>query len=381
MTFPLISADWDIALWAALIAIAALGFWSESTTFGKRVSSVSIILVIAMLLSNFGVIPFTAPAYDVVWNFLVPAAVPLLLLKANLRRIIPETGPVLGTFILAVVGTLTGAIVGFYLLPLGPEGADLSGIFSATYIGGSMNFAAVAQALDFRQGALLTATLAADNVMGTLHILVVVLIPSAAILTRWIPSPIIDNSEESIHDESTPPGDVVPFNPTHITLAVAISLTVVAAGYSIAEFLGISSYGILFVTAIALIIANVFHNRLENLHGAFETGMLFMFVFFATIGAAADIRVMLETGILVFAYATIIITVHILVIILGAKLFKLDLAEVVVASLACVGGPVTPAAVAAAKGWHSLVTPGIMVGILGYAIANFIGVALASFLG
>ncbi|MCH8173423.1 MAG: DUF819 family protein, partial [Proteobacteria bacterium] len=36
---------------------------------------------------------------------------------------------------------------------------------------------------------------------------------------------------------------------------------------------------------------------------------------------------------------------------------------------------------AANKGWNGLVTPGILVGILGYAVANFIGVGLANILG
>lgn len=67
-------------------------------------------------------------------------------------------------------------------------------------------------------------------------------------------------------------------------------------------------------------------------------------------------------------------------IVLGAKILRMDLAEVVVASLACIGGPVAPAAISASRGWRTLVTPGLMVGILGYAIANFIGVALARLL-
>ena len=108
-------------------------------------------LVIAMLLGNFGVIPFAAPAYGVVWSFLVPAAVPLLLLKANLRRIIPETGPMLGAYFLGVAGTLIGAVIGLWILPMGSAGPDLAGILSATYIGGSMNFAAVAEALEFKE--------------------------------------------------------------------------------------------------------------------------------------------------------------------------------------------------------------------------------------
>jgi uncharacterized membrane protein len=59
---------------------------------------------------------------------------------------------------------------------------------------------------------------------------------------------------------------------------------------------------------------------------------------------------------------------------------KLDLAEVMIASNACILGPATAAALAASKGWRPLVTPGILVGLFGYAIATFIGVALTNLL-
>jgi len=380
MTFPLISQNWDFALWAVLIGVAGFGFWADSTHIGKQVSGVGIMLVIAMLLGNFGVIPHAAPTYDVVWNFLVPAAVPLLLLKANLRRIIPETGPMLGAYFLGVTGTVIGAVLGLLIIPMGSAGPNLAGILSATYIGGSMNFAAVAEALKFTESTLLTAALAADNVVGTLHILVVVLIPSVAVLRRWIPSPIVETSVKPTLEDRAIDAEIIPFNPAHICLALTISLAIGAVSYGIADSLDIPNYGILFITAITLLVANIFHNQLEKLHGAFETGMLMMYIFFATIGAGADVAVMIDSGVMVFMYASFIIITHLIVIILGAKLFKMDLAEIVIASLACIGGPVAPAAISASRGWRTLGTPGLMVGILGYAIANFIGVGLAELL-
>jgi uncharacterized membrane protein len=64
-----------------------------------------------------------------------------------------------------------------------------------------------------------------------------------------------------------------------------------------------------------------------------------------------------------------------------ARLFKLDLAEALVGSAAALVGPGPTAAIASSKGWHRLVTPGIMCGLFGYVIANFVGVAITRFLG
>jgi uncharacterized membrane protein len=48
---------------------------------------------------------------------MVPMAIPMLLFKANLRRIIPETKGMLVAFLLGTVGTVCGAVIGFSLLP------------------------------------------------------------------------------------------------------------------------------------------------------------------------------------------------------------------------------------------------------------------------
>ena len=49
--------------------------------------------------------------------------------------------------------------------------------------------------------------------------------------------------------------------------------------------------------------------------------------------------------------------------------------RLLVASSAAIGGPATAAALAKASGWPSLVTPSLLVGNLGYAIATFAAIA------
>jgi uncharacterized membrane protein len=75
-----------------------------------------------------------------------------------------------------------------------------------------------------------------------------------------------------------------------------------------------------------------------------------------------------------------IILVHLTIVLLAARILKIDLAEAVVASGAALVGPTVTAAIAISKGWRTLVTPAIMCGIFGYAIATFIGVALTKLL-
>jgi uncharacterized membrane protein len=74
------------------------------------------------------------------------------------------------------------------------------------------------------------------------------------------------------------------------------------------------------------------------------------------------------------------VLVHLCVVVMVGRIIRLDLAEVMIASNACILGPAPAAALAASKGWRPLVTPGILVGLFGYAIATFIGVAVTALL-
>jgi len=373
----LISADWHFALWTVLMALAAFTFWLDTTKLGRNVSGVAMALMVSMALSNLNIIPRSAPAYDVIWSYLVPLAIPLLLFKADISRVIPETKGMFIAFILGTMGTLMGALLGFWLLPLGEDASNLAGVFSATYIGGSMNMVAVAKALEL-DSSLMSASVAADNIVGVVYMVLLAVMPAFLFLRRWLPSPIIDTAEQQLDDEIVDHSpETVNLNLLHISLALTLGLVICALGYGLADALGISSYGILFITAITVAIANVFPQTMAKLEGDYEIGLLLMYLFFAVIGAGADIGKMIDSSLVIVLFAGIIVTCHMLVIFIGSRFFKLELAEVIIASTACALGPANAAALAAGKRWQALVVPSVMLGVFGYVIANFLGVTLA----
>jgi uncharacterized membrane protein len=124
----LIAADDVFALAAVLCALAWLGVRMDATVIGRKIAGVIWVLRGAMLLSNTGIIPVASGVYDFVGTTLVPLAIPMLLLKADLRRILRESGVVLLTFTIASVAVLVGAVLGFHLLDLGAGGAKVAGV-------------------------------------------------------------------------------------------------------------------------------------------------------------------------------------------------------------------------------------------------------------
>ncbi|MFC7048705.1 DUF819 domain-containing protein [Emcibacter nanhaiensis] len=376
----LISPVSNLLLLGGLCLSAAFGLWVDTTRIGRNVSGAAGILTLSMALSNLGVMPRAAEVYGVVWGYLVPLSIPLLLLKADLRRILAETQGMLGAFILGTIGTTIGVVFGFFLLPLGEEAAKLAGVFSATYIGGSMNMAAVTQAVNLTPD-LAAASIAADNVIGVIYLSLLALMPSLLFMRRFF-------REEAVEEIATTDGGGAAEKPklpeidlSHIGLALGLAFVICATGEFLAGLVGLSGYSIMFVTGLTLLVANLFPHRLTHLKGDYEVGLLFMYIFFATIGLSADIAALLDKAVVVALYASVIVAFHAVVIFVGSRSFGLPLMEVVIASNACASGPASAAALAAGKGRVDLVGPGVLLGVFGYAVANFIGLSLAVLFG
>jgi len=331
-----------------------------------------------MLLSNFDIIPFDAPAYGFVHSSLVPLAIPLLLFKADLRRIFRESGMVMVTFLIASAATIVGAVLGFYLFDLGEIGPKVAGVYTGGYIGGAVNFLAVSNAVEMTETEF-AVSISASSVVSMLALMMLIAIPSVRWITNKIPSNFLDEMSEKEKSDLVNI-DAPRLLLTHVTGAVALSFVICAAAQLLGNVLGMSNYSILFITLITLVVANLMPKLMNSLEGEFELGMLFMYIFFAAVGAGTDISQFLGSAFVLFLYGMTIILVHLVLVLLVAKLLKVDLAEAIVASGAALVGPSVTAAIAISRGWRTLVTPAIMCGIFGYAIATFIGVAVTKLL-
>ena len=111
-------------IWGILVSGVALCIYLEqSYRWAARLSGPVLALLGGMLLSNTRLMPGESPSYDIVESYLVPAAIPLLLFRANLFRIFRETGPMFAAFHVASLVTIIGAFVAAMVFRLSDKGS------------------------------------------------------------------------------------------------------------------------------------------------------------------------------------------------------------------------------------------------------------------
>ena len=74
---PLIGAENTWVLWAVCVLGATIAIYLEQKyQWAAKLTGAIIALILAIVLSNFGIIPMDAPVWDAVWSYVVPLSLP-----------------------------------------------------------------------------------------------------------------------------------------------------------------------------------------------------------------------------------------------------------------------------------------------------------------
>ncbi|MEZ0481135.1 DUF819 domain-containing protein [Planococcus sp. SSTMD024] len=400
MENSLIQADDLLTLWGIIVIVAAMSIVLEQKySWAGKLSGAVIALVSAIILSNTGIIPTASPAYDAVWAFIVPLAIPLLLFHVNFKKIWKESGRMLLIFLISSIGTVAGTILSFFLLKDTIPFLDrIGGMMSASYVGGGVNFAAMTAKFEAPED-LVSAAVVADNLMMALVFITLMAIPTFGFFRKTYPHPHVTQVEREAasnggktNAENFWKRQDISLKDMAMSIGTAFFLVVVAT--KIAEFFagiipsgeevafgwnllsGLIGDQYLVLTTLTFLALALFPRYFDGINGSQEIGTFLIYLFFVVIGIPASIPLIVQNAPLLLVFVAVIVIVNLTVSLTAGKLLKYDLEEILLVVNANVGGPTTAAAMAIAKGWRELIGPILVVGTIGYVIGNYIGTTL-----
>jgi len=373
---------------ALLMMIAAGIVYMEKKTqakFFEYLPAIVIIYFVVMLFSTFGLwqkSESVTATYKAVKSNLLPAMIFLMLLSADMREIFKLGKKMLLTFFLASVSIALGFVGTFALFHsyFEPDAWRAFAALSGSWMGGTGNMVAIQGALNVPDSKMGYALLI-DSIDYAIWVMILLaLVPMASKFNVW------SKADTSIIDEvgaklagKEGKKKAMCFESLFFLLGSALFVSALSqwiAGYlPTTAFLSTTTWVVIIATLAGIVMAM---SPLAKVAGSMELGNIMLYLIVALIASRANFAELTQAPFYIVA-GFVIIIVHVAFMVLFAKLFKLDLFSLGVASLANIGG-VASAPILASAYSKALIPIGVLMAMLGYIIGTFGGLMVGKIL-
>ncbi len=367
------------ALLAVLMLVPVLFISLERWTKWKLFEYLPPVIWIFMfpiLLSGIKVIPTSSPTYSAFKAFAVPMFIILMLLDVDIRSTMKVALRSVGVLVVGAFGVVIGGMVAFFLLKgnLDPESWRGFGALAGSWIGGTGNLAAVAEALD-TPPTMMGLVVIADTFVFVLYFPVLFISKryarQFARFTRVTDEDArkLDEAVSQLEEKKSDASfvDVLTLFGMGFLLIWLIDKVAVHLPTQEGVF-SAKTWEILLLTTVALILATT---PLRRIKGTKALSMALVYVYLSMIGAQANIREAAAAPYFMLA-GIICIALHLVLCVLAARIFRVDVHLTAVASVAAIGGAAS-APVVAAYHRKELVPVSILLALIGYALGNYLG--------
>jgi uncharacterized membrane protein len=307
--------------------------------------------------------------YKNVKSVLLPAMLFVMLLQIDLKAFASLGRSLIIAYLAAVLSLGFSFVALFWLFGLDRDAADVFAVLAGSWTGGTANMLAVAGALNVREE-LMGYALIVDSIDYTLWVMALLMIVGfAPLFNRWTKAPLRFKAPEE-----TPLQNSRKANPAALLLLFLFSLCIAWLSNSLAQHLGglsFTTWSVLLATLFGVIASRT---PLRALQGSTSLAGAMLYLLIALIGSQAHLSGF-EAVPLYLAVGLLILLFHAFIMVVVAKLFRLDLFSIGVASLANIGG-VASAPILAAAYHRSLIGIAVLMAIMGYLIGTFAGLAI-----
>ncbi|MCQ2187302.1 MAG: DUF819 family protein [Bacteroidales bacterium] len=385
---------WNILLVLVfLLAPAAVLWLCRRVRWVGKIGPVLILYLLGILLGNIGLVPGlslpsgAAGIQDILSSAMVPIAIPLMLLGCTFKK--SETrSQVLALFtgmIAVVLAVMAGYLVFGRTIDASASGADtaanIGGMLTGVYTGGTINLASLKSMLGVSEETFLLLN-GYDMVISFLYLMFLVAI-GIKLFRRFLPNETPHDESVSVAQEENPYKGLGTRSGL-ITLAKLIGIVAVVCGaaYGVTLLFPKAPFMTVFILALTTFgIAASFIPKVRALPYAYDVGMYCIYVFCIVVASMANLKNLnMQGGLAILGYLTLVIFGSLLLQVLFAKLLRIDSDTMVVSSVTFICSPPFVPMIAAAMKNRRVIVAGLSIGIIGYAVGNYLGFIISRLL-
>ncbi|MFB6319603.1 DUF819 family protein [Saccharicrinis sp. FJH54] len=346
----------------------------------RWLSPIIVCYLAGILLGNIPGLNLNRELLNMITGIAVFLAIPLLLFSSHFKKIIKQVKPALLAYFLGVAGLLICVFLAFTIFReevSKPEA--VSGMLVGVYTGGTPNMSAIGLSLNVEEEVFILLN-SADIVFSGVYF-VFLLTFGKHLLALFLPGSVKHNKTE-LRELSQIQQYGIKKNISYIAAGFILSVLIfmLSTGFSwlIMKDWNMDNavpYIILGITTLGIVAS--FHPNIRNLPHTYKTANYLLLVFAMSMGALANFSELIANSSVLFRFCGFVVFGSVTIHLLLAYLFKLDRDTVIIASTAAIFGPAFIGPVAKSIDNDEIITIGISLGLIGYAIGNYLGIGFA----
>lgn len=338
---------------------------------------------VGLIVGNLPNSPVNTQLSQEVSEGCVPLAISLMLLSTRFVAWLKYARQTALSFGLAVIAVLIASFsvsAVYHLYDLGVDDVwKLSGMMVGVYTGGTPNLAAIGTGLGISNEVFIILN-ACDLMLSAIYLLLLMTVAQKLAL-KFLPSFVPrekNDRDETFHYQRLQ--QMTPKRKIGLSLlsAFGISASIVAAsvGFSILVDGKITAPSVI-LAVTTLSIGASFIKKVRFLPRTYEFGEYFLLVFCMGIGSISNFQEMLAASPQVLSYVSCVFAGTLSMHFLLSWIFKVDADTTLITSVAGIFGPAFIGPVASVLKNKDIVVSGLTTGLVGYAIANYLGLGMA----
>ena len=358
--------------------------------FLKKIGPVMILYALGIIIGNTGLMPEQMPSVqELLSNAMVPLAIPLMLFGCTFNM--KGARSQILALVTGMISVATAVIIGYFIFGRNlPEGAKIGGMLTGVYTGGTINLAALKTMLGVDDETYILIN-SYDILVSFLYLSFLLAI-GIRLFRKFLPNSLgtftakdeaAIQKEMSKEDKKPVKGFFTRIGLAYTAKLLGLTLLIVGISAGVALLLPSEMFMTIFILMLTTLgIACSFIKKVHNMKYSYDIGMYFIYIFCIVVASMADLsKLNLAAGMELLGYLLVAVFGSLLLQVIFAKILKIDSDMMVIASVTYINSPPFVPMMAAAMKNKDVLIPGLTIGVIGYAVGNYLGFLMSQLLG